>query len=289
MTHDIAAQTVVVGDVGGHLDFLEAALEAAGWDRQTGLLPRRTTVVLVGDLVHKGPESDACVALAWNLLRNNPHNSELLMGNHEAHYLGGPDLSERNGVYRIGVESEDYLRRLWESGRMKIAHAIHCSEFGATLITHGGLTAGLWRELGSPGTPDIAAEKLNSLPREPSSPVFRPGALLTGEIDFACGPLTPRTGSELAASWLERSHDSLPFSQIHGHEGVFLFDGGQFHGDVPESVKARSALDRERRFSQVNIGKQTLLSIDPVLGVTPPADYQPAVMTLHHAATTRTT
>ena len=287
--HGTTPTTVVVGDVGGHLTFLETVLmNDAGWDRQTGLLPANVDVVLVGDLVHKGSQSDECVQLVWNLLQNNPRNSQLLLGNHEAHYLGGPDLSDRKGVHPpISEKSQNYLWRLWVSERMNVAHCLNSVELGPVLITHGGLTAGFWRELGSPETPDLTAERLNALPREERSPVFRPGALLTGRVDFACGPLTPRTGAELAASWLSWEADHLPFSQIHGHEGVYLFDTHAFHDDVPESVKARSTLDRERRFSQVDIGTQTLLSIDPVLGVTPPADYRPTALTLHHAAKTK--
>lgn len=92
--------TVLIGDVGGHLPFFEDALTAAGVSAG-GVVSEGVVVVQVGDLVHKGPDSDACVSLAGKLLDRNPGRYVQLLGNHEAHYLGGPSVAGRSGVTPI--------------------------------------------------------------------------------------------------------------------------------------------------------------------------------------------
>jgi hypothetical protein len=46
---------VVIGDVAGHLDKLRTELRRLGADGGTGRLPGDQTIILVGDLVHRGP------------------------------------------------------------------------------------------------------------------------------------------------------------------------------------------------------------------------------------------
>ena len=57
-----AHRVAVVGDVAGHLDELRTELRRLGADGGTGRLPDDLTIIQVGDLVHRGPASDAVVA-----------------------------------------------------------------------------------------------------------------------------------------------------------------------------------------------------------------------------------
>lgn len=243
------------------------------------VIPPGLVIVQVGDLVHKGPESDACVALADSLLRTNPEHYVQLVGNHEAHYLGGPSVSGRAGVVEVSSETRATLERWWETGLMRVAFpASDTEEFGPTLVTHGGLTAGFYREIGSPNTVEAAAKLLNNMAGEPRA-VFRPGALMTGEIDYAAGPLCPRSGAELAASWLEEG--AIPYSQVHGHEGVWWWPNNDYHDDVPQGVRDIANRDEHRRFSWVTIGGRVLYSVDPVLGGTMPKGFLGAPLVLN--------
>lgn len=268
-------RTVIIGDVGGHSNVFRRLLAAAGVG-DTLRVPEGVTIVQVGDLVHKGPDSDECVALAGKLLARNPSGYVQLVGNHEAHYLGGPSVAGRPGVIPVARETRATLRSWWRDGLMKVAHPIVESvELGPVLVTHGGLTVGCWRELGSPGSPEEAAALLNGAGEEL---VFRPGALMTGRVDESAGPLCPRAGAELAAGWLRRG--TMPFSQVHGHEGVWFWPENGFHDDVPVRVREASTVDPVRRFCAVRVGQRVLFCVDPVLGTIPPDGFNGATLEL---------
>lgn len=107
--------------------------------------------------------------------------------------------------------------------------------------------------------------------------VFRPGALMTGTTNLSAGPLCPRPVAELASSWLTHP---MPFSQVHGHEGVWHWPSNDYHPDVPTPVRDLASRDNTTRFCWVQIGNRMLYSIDPVLGITAPADYQAVLLVL---------
>lgn len=269
-------RVAVVGDIGGHLGFFRQLLDGLGVSDTT--IPDGLTVVQVGDLVHKGPDSAGCVQLADQLLQTNPGRYIQLWGNHEAHYLGGPDVSDRRGVRPISLRTQQVLRRWWHNGTAQLAAAFDTGQVGPTLITHGGLTAGMWQELGAPTDVHETAEAVNRLLDDPVR-AWRPGKLMTGHTNLAAGPICPRTGAELAQSWL--NENSMPFSQMHGHEGVWWWPDNDWHTDVPEPVKALSRVDHERRFSTVHLHHRRLWSIDWCLGMqVPEFTPEPAVLYL---------
>lgn len=143
------------------------------------MIPEGTAVVQVGDLVHKGSESTECVELAARLIDMNPGRYVQLVGNHEAHYLGGPDVSMRKGVNPIDPIPCEHLRDWWSDGALRLACAVS-TPLWDVLVTHGGLTTGFFDEFGSPSTASGAAEAMEAI-RAETDRVFRPGALMTGE------------------------------------------------------------------------------------------------------------
>jgi hypothetical protein len=62
----------------------------------------------------------------------------------------------------------------------------------------------------------------------------------------------------------------MPFSQIHGHEGVWHWPSEAFHADVPDAVRTAAHVDHDERWSWVTVGTKRLWSIDWVLGVDAP-------------------
>lgn len=69
----------VIGDLHGMSDLLEAMLDLIS--RQPGA--ERARVVLVGDLIDRGPDSAKVLARVFHLCRANPSRFICLMGNHE--------------------------------------------------------------------------------------------------------------------------------------------------------------------------------------------------------------
>lgn len=254
----------VIGDIGGHLDVFQECLTAAGVRLDTCKIPKGTIVVQVGDLVHKGPSSEECVLLADKLMQTNPESYIQLWGNHEGHYLGGPSVTGRVGVTEVSTRTQDILARWWDEKSVRLAVAVEGKRGKDALITHGGLAAGLWEDLGSPSTVQDAAQAVNSLLDDPAI-AFRPGCLLTGAVDFSVGVTYARTGAELAHSWVVRGE--MPFNQIHGHEGTWLWTTQDWHSDVPLDVRKVTGVYDSGRFSIVKIGDKELVSVDWVLGV----------------------
>jgi serine/threonine protein phosphatase 1 len=73
-----------VGDIHGRLDLFEALIEAIEEDDRCAV-PAHTTVVLLGDLVDRGPDSAGVIERArqWQQQRN----VRILLGNHEEMFL----------------------------------------------------------------------------------------------------------------------------------------------------------------------------------------------------------
>ncbi len=131
----------VIGDVGGQREALEAELEALGADLSHGQLPEDLTIVQLGDLVHRGPDSDGVLALVGRFLEASGDRWIQLAGNHEAQYLRHPAFHWRDWV---SSESADMLPGWWADGRMRAAAAVPTPDGGGTghpRRAHTGLLA----------------------------------------------------------------------------------------------------------------------------------------------------
>ena len=73
-----------VGDIHGHLDLFDAMLAAIAAD-DAGSTPAHTTIVLLGDLIDRGPDSAGVIARARELQRVG--RTRILAGNHEEMFL----------------------------------------------------------------------------------------------------------------------------------------------------------------------------------------------------------
>ena len=80
-----------VGDIHGRLDLFEAAIAAIEAD-DAACRPAQTTVILLGDLIDRGPDSAGVIAAAraWGERRA----VRILLGNHEEMLLGALDSNE---------------------------------------------------------------------------------------------------------------------------------------------------------------------------------------------------
>lgn len=129
----MAARTLIVGDVHGCIDELDKLLDGLA-------LGREDRLVMVGDLVAKGPDSVGVLRLLQEL------KAESVLGNHDAHLLRvqrarvagepAPDVSDAVKKVARKLDDEDWA---WlEALPFTIAIPRH-----ASLVVHGGLVPGV--------------------------------------------------------------------------------------------------------------------------------------------------
>lgn len=254
-------RVAVIGDVGGHADALRAELARLGVpDGGAGPLPPGLLVIQVGDLIHRGPDSEGVVALVDRHLDRTPECWIQLVGNHEAFYLRRRQFSWPERVPR-GTAA--VLRRWWSSGRMRPAVALRVGGEDL-LVSHAGLTRGFWRDvLGAPSDVTTASDALNALARRNGRALFRPGTMLGWrDPDHSAGPVWAAAGTEVAASW---SGHELPFSQVHGHSSAYDWQTGRWHLDG--ALRASAVVDDAAKHVTIALPGGRLVGIDPGHGV----------------------
>lgn len=258
-------RVAVIGDVGGHLEALRLELVRLGADPRTGRLPARLTVVQVGDLVHRGPDSAGVVALVDRYLNEQPGQWIQLVGNHESLYLRQPSF---RWPARVDDSTAATLQGWWATGAMTVAAAVS-TDRGEYLVTHAGLTAGFWRTvLGMPTSARDAALALNRLRAAGHSSIFRTGAMLGRRPTSCAGPLWAETATELIPSWFQTQ---VPFNQIHGHCAVSNWSTGQMRGS-PAVIDSTSA-DPLARHEIATLRGGQLIGVDPGHGTEPAATW----------------
>ena len=92
-----------------------------GADPSSGRLPEDLHVVQVGDLVHRGPDSDQVVALVDSYLTHQPDQWTQLVGNHEMQYLREPAFEWPERLHSHAI---DTVRRWWDAGQLTVAAAL---------------------------------------------------------------------------------------------------------------------------------------------------------------------
>lgn len=247
-------RVAVVGDVGGHLDALTAQLRELGADVEVGTLPPGLEVVQVGDLVHRGPDSEGVVALVDRFVHRTRRWHQLI-GNHEQQYLRKPVF---HWPSRIDGHAIDQLRSWWKHGWMRPAAAIRAASGEEFVVSHGGVTAGFWRELGAPASGQTTAAAINALVHEDPARLFRAGQMLGLPVDRAAGPVWASAASELIPSWWGIA---LPFSQIHGHTTVIDWDTGRPSGSL--ELMSAIEIDPAARHEEFHLRGGRIVGIDP--------------------------
>ena len=138
------SRVAVIGDVGGHPGQLRAALLSLGASDEALRLPDDLTIIQVGDLVDRGPDSAAVLNLVGRYLDNQPGQWIQLVGNHEAQYLPGGVSFWRE---RLSEHDAGRLRSWWGDERIQVAAAMRTSA-GDEILPCGfdrGCMAGLGR------------------------------------------------------------------------------------------------------------------------------------------------
>ncbi|WP_188862777.1 metallophosphoesterase [Marinobacterium nitratireducens] len=154
-----------VGDLHGHRGLLQARLDGVGFD------PRRDRLFCVGDLVDRGPESLACLELAFEPWCHS------VMGNHEAMMFDALlrrrhfDLWMRNGgewIYELSIGRVTGLcHRLAPSLPLALEVETACGRVG---LVHAEVPGDDWPQVEN-GDPQILLWARERVERRREDPV----------------------------------------------------------------------------------------------------------------------
>lgn len=257
------ARVVVIGDVGGHPGELRRALACVG--AVDDALPEDVTVVQVGDLVDRGPDSAGVLALVARIVDRQPDRWVQLAGNHESQYLPG---GFRFWSEALSDKDSRLLAEWWVRGTMAVAAAVRTADGDDFLVTHAGLTVACWDELGQPATAAAAARLLNA----------RPPLVWRGNdvgMNRAAGPLWAEAGWELCEPWLDH-RGLVPFGQVHGHSSLVRYADRTWR--CPGRVRQRATVDWQARQVRVRVGGRLFIGVDPKHGRNGAPEWEPLVL-----------
>ena len=120
-----------VGDIHGRLDLFEALVAAIDADDRTAA-PAETTIILLGDLVDRGPASAGVIALARSLMERR--KVRILAGNHEEMFLRSfRDIEMfrhflrhggRETILSYGIDKNRFIRATLEEAQALMCEAV---------------------------------------------------------------------------------------------------------------------------------------------------------------------
>lgn len=253
----------IFGDVGGHANAFFASLRSLGVNTQTGEIPDGIHIVQIGDLIHKGPDSQKIISLLKNVMQVNPDKWTQIIGNHEAMHLGMTFKFVRcscdyNGISHI-------LRRLQGKGMLSLALGVsgeaHKALSGETLITHAGMTKGVWLNLDSPESLQQTVHDINASPEA----VLRAGSIVGGSDSLKAGVFWA-TCNEVYKSWNApwASDDIIPFNMIHGHTIPYGWNYGRWHGATPKDFRQKTNVYQDRKITVCHMTPTVnIVGVDP--------------------------
>ncbi|NBC36761.1 serine/threonine protein phosphatase [Novosphingobium sp. FSY-8] len=127
----MGTRAYAVGDIHGRLDLFTALIGAIEAD-DAARGPADTQVILLGDLIDRGPDSAGVLALAQEWQARRPVH--ILMGNHEEMLLHAPERMDvlrqfnqhggKETILSFGVSEADYNKASWEELQVILAQAI---------------------------------------------------------------------------------------------------------------------------------------------------------------------
>jgi hypothetical protein len=249
--------TYIIGDVGGHCAELLRGLLFAGADPDILVLPENVSIIQAGDLIDRGPESLATVQLARRAQLANSGRYIQLAGNHEINWL----TSRRTFATASDPKAVSELHEWADAGGIYLAAYVDGPRQGC-LVTHAGLTRGLWEDLIRPDSAKEAALRVNlAWNSDAYALIAQAGRILDGEVNLHAGVYWADAGFELYPSW---SRGSVPFDQVHGHSSAYDWNTGARH--APADIMAMGRKDFARRHFIFEGNGARLVGVDPLLG-----------------------
>lgn len=186
------------------------------------------------------------------LWRSTYEHWEQLVGPNEIMALNFPDEWTND-------ESNRILRARWftdeHEGRFKVATVEK-----NRLVTHGGLTHGLWRRLGSPTDPYEAADAVNE---EYEKSLYQGRCWRLNDVpNFSANPIFADPVREVYPSWVT-ADEEMPFSQVHAAPGLNTAAG---RAALTETFNPLTCLDHIRYTdfgSVIEFGERWFFNVHP--------------------------
>lgn len=247
------------GDIGGHKELFEQSLIDLGCNVEAGIIPDDITIVQVGDLVDRGPDSNGVVDLVNKFIASDRWIQ--LVGNHEQRMLIGPNFDTPRSLSEPDEEHWAIIQTWRERGWLHLACGIEAEDGEQYFITHAGLSMQFWainydRE-----------EELSSLVEL----VNRHWDISTDEgwyfgVDTRRpqypGVTWANCRRDLLPSWFE---GNLPWNQVHGHST--LLPWGNMRDFVRPDNFEHVTYDLHARHSWMSYpNDKKIIQIDPALG-----------------------
>lgn len=113
------AVVYAIGDLHGRLDLFAALIETIRRDVESQSLSERPTVVLLGDLIDRGPDSAGCIERAIRLRDEDWCDLQALKGNHEEAlmlFLDDPEIGRQWFQHGGGATLQSYGVDLTSTG-----------------------------------------------------------------------------------------------------------------------------------------------------------------------------
>lgn len=221
----MSEKVLVYGDIGGWFDPFLKSLNKYGVEYEDGIfnVPDGLTVIQVGDLVDRGPDSDKLVQVVDKTI-DHTDNWIQLLGNHEANHY---DKAAKFGGYdHYTTKESQEIIRTWFHKQPSIAVSVFVQdEVLPYLITHSGVHPAWYeyfhRRLDEPDkNTDAFTRYINNLSEVDA---FAPGWMMSCE--GIPGPIWAVAFREIVCPWIDYMENNLelPFHQVHGHSSVFNF------------------------------------------------------------------
>ncbi|HZU63105.1 MAG TPA: metallophosphoesterase family protein [Novosphingobium sp.] len=161
-----------IGDIHGRADLLARLIDGIEADdaARNASTPCQTTMILLGDLIDRGPDSAGVIALARAWQQRRP--VRILAGNHEEMLLEGLERLEvlrhllqhggRETALSFGVDAQAYLKATWEEAQALLRAAVPADvldflrsfedhvQLGDYLFVHAGIRPGVPIEAQTP-------------------------------------------------------------------------------------------------------------------------------------------
>ena len=211
-------RTAVIGDIGGQLDVFEKTLNYLGV--VNGIIPADLQIIQVGDLIRNLPifynNNNYIIESVSNILEKSGDQWVQLLGNHEAVYLGGISSKTWDTKNSINSSSLNTLLNWWNTKQITLSSTLFYNQ-QELLITHAGLSVGLWKELEKVNNASDMAYVLNNLSL-PGSFLGRDSVFTNGVINISSDILWAQGPDEIYLPWMKEQ--IIPFGQIHGHQSL---------------------------------------------------------------------
>lgn len=278
-------RVAIFGDTGGHYRALRDGLAELGV--QDWQFPDDVQVVHLGDLVHRGGNSDAVVSLVDNMMESNEGRWKQIIGNHEAMHLNigvtpffRCNCSEETIATLQRWYSDGLLvpaaailgigSRKWTAGNRPVDQEEIVTEL---LCVHGGITREFWEQ--DLGAPETAIEAMIEILSLDNKTLTREGVMTAGFNGRSPGPIWATAADETFVSW---SGFDMPFSQVVGHTTPYSHLNQQWWTWTPKEARANGkGVPAERR--SVLFGQNGLiLCQDPGYGARDEAGPQPYLL-----------